>query len=94
MDKSRPDDPEIAVGPEIRPATAMLWPVRITSTDIAHLAYATLDDTGAGYRPICPAGQLIAPERLELVPSTSRWVWCGACSEWAAAAHIDLPRSG
>jgi len=70
-----------------------VYPVVVEGTPIAHLAWSVLDETGAGYRAICPAGQLIT-RPLRLIPAGSSWVWCGACSSWAEAAGVVLPMPG
>lgn len=67
-----------------------VYPVVVEGTPIAHLAWSVLDETGAGYRAICPAAALIT-RPLRLIVAGSSWVWCGACRSWAEAAGVPLP---
>lgn len=68
----------------------MVTPVKVEGTRIVHLATTTLDELGGDYRVICPGGPLIT-RALQLVAAGETFVWCPACSSWAAAAGIPLP---
>jgi hypothetical protein len=74
------------------PAPAIVFPVIVVGSSVAHLATPELDEDGAGYRAICPLAPLIT-RPLRRAKAGDVFVWCGSCRAWADEVGISLPRS-